>query len=151
MDWHDIIDGERDRLRRIVAWMLAFAVLAERAYFAETDVRRAVLQFLRSGEAATLDYLADLAEEAGCAPDFCEPPLVPQTGSRPADAIRLALTLRALAALISAILHSVPEYVPPKTHAVGARREVQRLSALLDLPFGPCGQPSYTLGFIDTS
>lgn len=151
MDWIDIINGERERLKRIVAWMLAFALLAERAALATPEVRRHVLQMLRSGEFVVLDYLAELAEEAGC-PLVCgrDQPLL-QSGSTSADAIRLANTFRTLATMIAAIVHSVPEYTPAKTHVPRSRGDISCLAAKSGQSRVPHRFGCYPLAFADTS
>ena len=151
MDWNDIIDGERERLKRIVAWMLAFALLAERAALASPQVRRHVMQYLCMGEAVVLDYLSELAEEAGSQPEFSESLFLLDTGSSSADALRLAGSFRALAALISAILHSVPEYIHPRTHPIRPVRALFWLSIKPHRFCAPQKLGALPLGFFDTS
>ena len=89
MDWNDALEEERAALGRIVALICALAVLAERAAGRSPLVRSLVLWFLRQAEAVARDFVA------GDAPSRAMP-VVP-SGTGPADAMRLAAILRALA------------------------------------------------------
>ncbi len=87
MDWQRAIGAERAALGRIVVLLCALAVLAERAAGRSPVVRSLVLWFLRQAEAVARDFVI------GDAPSAAMPP----TGTGPADALHLAITLRALA------------------------------------------------------
>ncbi|TYR31903.1 hypothetical protein FY036_12450 [Mesorhizobium microcysteis] len=89
MDWNDALEEELEALGRIVALLCALAVLAERAAGRSPLVRSLVLWLLRRAEAVARDFVE------GDAP-FGAMPVVP-AGTGPADAMRLAASLRALA------------------------------------------------------
>jgi hypothetical protein len=89
MDWNDALEEEREALGRIVALLCALAVLAERAAGRSPLVRSLVLWLLRRAEAVARDFVE------GDAP--CEAMPVVPAGTGPADAMRLAASLRALA------------------------------------------------------
>ena len=83
--------------RRIVALLVSFAVLAERAAGRSFPVRWFVLVLLRHAEAVARDFVA---ETTGTTLPCPEAPL--GAGTRPADAALLAGRLRMLAALLRA-------------------------------------------------
>jgi hypothetical protein len=87
MDWTLAIEQERAALMRIVALLCSLAGLAERAATRSPAIRGFVLWILRRAEAVARDFVAD--PEARLA--------VEPAGARPADAIRLAASLRRLA------------------------------------------------------
>ena len=88
MDWKQAIEEERAALTRIVALLHALAGLAELAGRHSPAVRGFVLWVLRHAEAVARDFVAG--------PDT-RLALMPPAGSCPADAARLAVSLRALA------------------------------------------------------
>lgn len=83
-------------LRRLVALLLALAVLAERAGGRSGPVRHLVLWCLRSGEAIARDYVCGLTGNAACGP---APVALPTAGG---EAGRLAASFRALAMALAA-------------------------------------------------
>ena len=88
-------------LRRIIATLVALAVLAERAAGRSFPVRWLVLTILRYGEAVALDYVADTTGmDWSCFEHEVEP------GNSPIDAAILAWRFRMLAAMLSALLGS---------------------------------------------
>ena len=87
MDWKEAIEAERAALMRIVTLLLALAGLAELAAGRSLAVRGFVLWVLRRAEAVARDFVAG-GQEA---------PSRPPAGCRPADAMRLAVSLRRLA------------------------------------------------------
>jgi hypothetical protein len=91
MDWTRAIEEERAALMRIVALLCALAGLAELAASRSPAVRGFVLWTLRPAEAVARDFVA-AGPDAEIAPMPVEP-----AGGRPADAMRLAVSLRALA------------------------------------------------------
>ncbi|MFN3547694.1 MAG: hypothetical protein ACK4U0_09410 [Mesorhizobium sp.] len=124
-------DAERnDRmLRRIIATLVALAVLAERAAYRSLPVRWLVLCLLRHAEAVTRKHIAettgwdwpDLEQAFGIDADCNLDPgfdtdhgagfdtgqgagVVVGSGNGPADALALAWRLRALAAVLGAFL-----------------------------------------------
>ncbi len=104
--------GRSDRsLRRIVAVLVALAVLAERTAGRPFPVRWFVLALLRHAEAVARDFVQ---EETGCEwPGLGEAAGLPYG---PADAIHLAAQFRALAA---ALLPTTPLF-PGGSHTVGS-------------------------------
>jgi hypothetical protein len=91
MDWRRAIDEERAALMRLVALLGALAGLAELAAGRSPAMRGFVLWVLRRAEAVARDFVVG-GEDAGIA----SMPVGP-AGCRPADAVRLAASLRALA------------------------------------------------------
>ncbi|TYR30941.1 hypothetical protein FY036_15980 [Mesorhizobium microcysteis] len=89
MDWNDALEEEREALGRIVALLCALAVLAERAAGRSPVVRSLVLWLLRQAEVVAHDFVE------GDAP--CGAMQVVAAGTGPAEAMRLAASLRALA------------------------------------------------------
>jgi hypothetical protein len=87
MDWKEAIEAERAALMRIVTLLLALAGLAERAASRSPAMRGFVLWVLRRAEAVARDFVAG-GEDA---------PSMRPAGCGPADAMRLALSLRRLA------------------------------------------------------
>ena len=99
-------------LRRIIAMLVALAVLAERAAYRSFPVRWLVLSLLRHAEAVARDHIADATgwdwpdleqvfgiDGIGAGFDTGQ-----GAGSGPADALALGWRLRALAALLHAFL-----------------------------------------------
>jgi hypothetical protein len=91
MDWKGAIGEERAALLRIVALLNALAGLAELAASRSPAMRGFVLWILRRAEAAARDFVAGGPD----APIVSMP--VQPVGTRPADAMRLAHSLRRLA------------------------------------------------------
>jgi hypothetical protein len=91
MDWKRAVKQERAALMRLVALLGALAGLAELAATRSPAMRGFVLWVLRHAEAAARDFVAD-GPDAQIAFMPAEP-----SGNRPADAMRLATSLRALA------------------------------------------------------
>jgi hypothetical protein len=85
------MEEERAALMRIVALLGALAGLAELAASRSPAMRGFVLWILRRAEAVARDFVAD-----GQDAQFASMPVEP-VGCRPADAMRLAVSLRALA------------------------------------------------------
>jgi len=97
VDWNAQIGWERAALYRIVALLLALADLAERAAGASRPVRCQVLWALRHAEAVACAFVTGGTHDPAAeqfSPDW-------MTGrSDPADAIDLAVSLRALAFMV---------------------------------------------------
>ncbi|MEX0957494.1 MAG: hypothetical protein WDZ83_20040 [Rhizobiaceae bacterium] len=91
MDGTRALKEERAALMRIVALLNALAGLADRAVSRSPAVRGFVLWVLRRAEAVARDFVA-CGRDAPIASMPVEP-----AGARPADAMRLAVSLRALA------------------------------------------------------
>jgi hypothetical protein len=89
MDWKQAIEEERAALMRLVALLVALAGLAELAAGRSPVVRCFVLWILRRAETAAREFV-------GAGERVASMPVGP-AGSRPADAMRLAASLRALA------------------------------------------------------
>ncbi|MEO4001172.1 hypothetical protein [Mesorhizobium sp. CAU 1732] len=135
MDWKRAMEKERAALGSIVAMLCALAVLAERASGRSPAVRSLVLWFLRQAEAVARDVVA-------CGPDTpgASMPIAP-AGAGPADAMRLAISLRALAGhldsqarRLSAACRRIggdPDAVPP-SRMLACRMPASRMPALRD-------------------
>ena len=104
MDWSSATEEEdRRMLKGIVALLLSFACLAERACAAPSFVRRLVLAILTRAEAVAREFVT------GTAMDRDVPACIPASqamtancrGDSCADAMRLAHIFRALAALLA--------------------------------------------------
>jgi hypothetical protein len=94
MDWKRAMQEERAALDRLVALLCALAGLAELAAGRSPIVRGLVLLFLRQAETLARDFVE------GCpATPLASMPVGP-VGFSPADALRLAASLRALAGQI---------------------------------------------------
>jgi len=90
-------DGNTGTLRRIAAVLLALAGLAEHAAQRSAPVRRLVLWLLAPGEAIAREFVAGLDGACEC---YRHAPAPIQTDDS-AEAIRLALSFRALAAVVA--------------------------------------------------
>lgn len=125
-------NGRKDRqaLRRIVALLVAFAALADRAGSRPRPIRVAVLWLLRIAEATAWDFVIAVAGETGLATGFDVPPHALDVAD---DAGRLARSFTALAGLLSDIAHRDPS--PPDSPVGGAVAHV--MHALRSLPCGP--------------
>lgn len=104
MDWSAVTEEEdRRMLKGIVALLLSFACLAERACAAPSFVRRLVLAILTRAEAVAGEFVT------GMAMDRDVPARVPASqamtancpGDGRADAMRLARAFRALAVVLA--------------------------------------------------
>ncbi len=91
--------GDGRTLRRIIALLVSFAAMAERAASRSLPVRCLVLWILRQAEAVAEDYVFD---ETGTPPSAIAG--VATEGFDPADALHLARRLHALAAVLCALL-----------------------------------------------
>lgn len=97
MGWNAVEDRNERMLRRIIALLLALAGLAESASLRSPAVRAAVLWLLRPGEEIATAYLASMAGRSATPPPV-------STRDSAADALRLGLVFRALAAALAAFL-----------------------------------------------
>lgn len=97
MDGHAVV-GDGRTLRRIIAMLVALAVLAERSAARSAPLRWFVLLVLRRAERAADPFVF---EEAGLPPSI-EP--FAAAGNDPEDALRLAARFRALAAALGTLL-----------------------------------------------
>ena len=86
MDWRMQIAMTEEWLDRVVLLLLSLAGIAERAAFAPDAQRRLTLAILRHGESAARDAFGVIPAEA--------------EGTDPADALALAMSLRALAYVV---------------------------------------------------
>jgi hypothetical protein len=91
MDWKQAMEEERAALMRVVALLGALACLAELAASRSPAMRGFVLWILRPAEVVARDFVA-----GGQDAQFASMP-VGLVGARPADAMRLAASLRTLA------------------------------------------------------
>lgn len=103
MHWNEATDLNIKTLRRIVALLLALAGLAERATGRCHAVRWSVLWLLRPGEAMVRGYVAALTGDPG----LSNLPAIVPAGDGSADATRLALSFRMLAAALAAFAEQV--------------------------------------------
>ena len=97
MHTHPTITANGKRLHRLAALLLALAGLAERAAGSPGPVCLLVVWLIRPSEAAARDYVDKIAPGTAWLPE----PLWPVTG--PAEALRLARSLRVLAAALTAL------------------------------------------------
>jgi len=89
---------ERQALRRIVALLFAFAVLADRAGASPRPIRVAVLWLLRAVESIAWEFVATVAEESGVSPSLALPAFARDIAD---DAGRLARSFTSLAELLT--------------------------------------------------
>jgi hypothetical protein len=111
-------DMDERTLRRIIATLVALALLAERAAGRSWPVRRLVLWMLRRAEFAVGDYVFAVT---GTPPSAFAG--IAEDESGPEEAFRLAASFRMLAAVLGAVL------------SIALRR------ALPAGPVAPCGRP----------
>lgn len=97
MDVHAAGIGER-MLRRVIALLVALAILAERTAGRSAPVRLFVLWILRRAETVAVEFVF---EQTGMPPAVDE---IARSGNGPEDASRLAARFRALAAALCALL-----------------------------------------------
>ena len=95
-------DTIRRQLLRLVALLLALAGIAERSAGRSQAVQRLVTWFLRHGETVARDHVLALTGHAACGP---APTALPHAGV--GEALRLAASVRALAALLSAFADAI--------------------------------------------
>ena len=86
-------------LRRIIAMLVSFATIAERAACRSLPVRWLGILILRTAETVALEFVVDTTQAD--LPCFDGDP---QTGYRPKDALLLALRFRMLAAALGTLL-----------------------------------------------
>jgi hypothetical protein len=91
---------DRQALKRIVALLLALAMLADRARTRPRPIRVAVLWLLRGAESIARDFVIAVAREAGVDPDPAVPPHAHDIAD---DAGRLARSFTALAGLLAGL------------------------------------------------
>lgn len=103
---------DRKTLERIVALLVSFAVLADRAAGLPPQRRLLALAILGCGETVARTFVFDLAWEFGAAVagDAAEAP-------PPDDAATLAASFRALALMLGALLAAIPR--PARARACG--------------------------------
>jgi hypothetical protein len=101
MDWNAHIGRDLKALDGIAAILLALAGLAERAAGAPLPVRWLVLWFLRQAEGVATEFVAASAEDM--ARVTWRSDRTTAHGSRPTDAIHLALSLSRLACAVSVL------------------------------------------------
>ncbi len=124
-------------LRRIIAMLVSFAAIAERAAYRSLPVRWLVLLILRTAETVALEFVVDTTQAD--LPCFDGDP---QTGCSPEDAALLAQRFRMLAAALGALL---PPPGRPGGCAIGhlaSRGVVQSLQFVM--PFGIAPVPDDT-------
>ncbi|MEQ1953260.1 hypothetical protein [Mesorhizobium sp. CN2-181] len=94
------MEDYQQALRRIAVLLIALAGLAERVAGRSRPLRGLVIWLLRPAEAAAREFVS---EELAGAPMPPAPIMVRRGGDSPAEAIRLALCLRALASALDDI------------------------------------------------
>ena len=123
MDWSWVTEEEdRRMLKGIVALLLSFACLAERACAAPSFVRRLVLAILTRAEAVAREFVT------GMAMDRDVPARVPASQAMTAvcpsdgraDAMRLARVFRALAVLLARLANRNSGDRPRRNERAGA-------------------------------
>jgi len=111
------VQGEARALRRIVALLLALAQLAERAGSMALPVRVIVLAVLRHAETVAFAFACGIPLGAPGRPPLQPiPPRLPLAAqSGPAEAHRLAFSLRALALILAHLASEIlsPPPAPP--------------------------------------
>ena len=98
MNWSEAGEENRKALRRLLALLLALADLAERAVGRSGPVRHLVLWLLRPAEEISRDHVAGLTRTV-----FPPAPAISRDADGIADAMRLALSFRTLAAALAAL------------------------------------------------
>jgi len=125
MDWSEITGLNVRRMQRVVALLLALANLAEGLSLRSHAVRQAVLWLLRPGEAIAGDYIADVTGRP-CLPSSCAATIV-QAGDGVEDAMRLARSFRALAAILLTFLEMIAaEALPGPSREPSAKIRLHR-------------------------
>ncbi len=116
-------------LRRIIAMLVSFAAIAERAAGRSFPVRWLVLLILRRAEAVALQFVVEATQA-----DWPLSDDDPQIGCRPEDAAWLGLRFRMLAAVLGALLDLCRLHHPPP-HA--PRRPVASRQIVMSLRRAP--------------
>jgi hypothetical protein len=116
-------------LRRIVAALLALADLSERAAARSYPVCSSALYFLRPAEAFIGDYIAELIRDPRRFLNRTQAANNP-IGDSAIDAICLAQSFRALAAVLAAFLDRIGAFVEAAESPAGCSR-LQTLAAIL--------------------
>ena len=98
MNWSEAGEENRKALRRLLALLLALADLAERAAGRSRTVRYLVLWLLRPAEEIARDHVAGLTRTV-----LPPAPAISRDADGIADAMRLALSFRTLAAALAAL------------------------------------------------
>jgi hypothetical protein len=144
MDWTRAIEQERAALMRIVTLLLALAGLAELAAGRSPAVRGFVLWILRRAEAVAREFVA-----GGPGAPIASLPIAP-VGARPADAVRLAASLRRLARqlerqvrlLIAACGEGGTATQPPPFGRMPAMRDARNALSMLTAFAWPLPNPA---------
>jgi hypothetical protein len=144
MDWKRAIGEERAALMRIVALLLTLAGLAELAASRSPAMRGFALWILRRAEAVARDFVAD-SQDTQLAPM----PLGP-AGTRPADAMRLAASLRALARQLDRQARQMRVMLgeggaktePPPSGVTSAKRDIANVVSMLAAFASPIALPA---------
>lgn len=103
MDWSAAIEKNRETLKRIAALLLALADLAERAGARPRPVLCLVLWILRPAEAVAREFVIGAAHDLGAPARLSSlemPMRAAPDGARAAEALRLAVDFRMLAAAL---------------------------------------------------
>jgi len=129
MRFHPTIAEDRKHLRRIAALLCALAGLAEQAAGRSRAVCCLVLWLIRPAEAVARDFVDQIAPGAGWPP--APRPLQPGDGA--AEALRLAHSLRALAATLAALAELC---LAAPLAAAESRPPAGRIAALFMRPHG---------------
>ena len=117
LEWNRRVERDRNVLERILALLLALALLTDRAAGLPAARRMHLLAVLAGGEAMARDFILVMASEAGAsarfdaASDAATVKLVPEAGDAPLLAARfrvLALTLGVLLAQARVPCRSTP-------------------------------------------
>jgi len=133
MRFHPIIAANGKHLRHLAALLCALAALAERAAGRSGAVCLLVLWLIRPSETAARDYVDQIAPGAAKVPA----PFRPLDGT--AEALRLAQSLRSLAAALAALAEQCLALLPAAAVNRRAARELAPASAIV-LPW-PGRQP----------
>lgn len=133
MRFHETTGKTATKLRRLAALLCALADLAERAAGRPSAVCLLVLWLIRPAEAVARDYVDKIAPGAARVPA----PVRPLDGA--AEALRLARSLRFLAAILAALADAC---LAPLPAAPANREATQRVasSPVIVIPW-PVRQP----------
>lgn len=127
MDGHSAIGDDRT-LRRIIAMLVALAALAEAVAALSLPVRFLVLCVLRHAEAVAQGFVAEATGTPG--PAIGE---IPTIRNGPADAVLLAVRLRALAAGLTALLGAARRFPCRNVRIGGALQRFAPCPGLITL------------------
>ena len=135
MGWSRASAEHMKILRRIVATLLALADLSERAAARSYPVCAGALYFLRPAEAIIGDYIAELVRDPrrllNCGHVESEP-----IGDSAVDAICLAQSFRALAAVLAAFLDRVDAFAQEEDSPAGSSRSQPLAAFPFAMPAG---------------